>query len=247
MNRCLKISRGNWQCFTLIELLLVITTIAVLASLLLPALSTAREMAKRTVCMGQLRQLAIMNGQYSGTWGSYPPELVWSGPSDPWSWYSLWGIEMGWVPSAPGSPTYCLYRPPPRPRIGSPSVFICPSGFITTNRSDYYYSETYFYQAQSYYAANVNEWIKMSSMKRPSSKIYLYETIGLTYKVISGTGSIPECTDNPPENLKKDFIYGRHKRTVNTLFFDGHVGNYSSRTLFVEKGSGTGNMFDYKN
>ena len=45
--------------FTLIELLVVIAIIAVLMAILFPALNNAREQGKRTVCLGNLRQLTL--------------------------------------------------------------------------------------------------------------------------------------------------------------------------------------------
>jgi prepilin-type N-terminal cleavage/methylation domain-containing protein/prepilin-type processing-associated H-X9-DG protein len=122
---------GNFQLkkgFTLIELLVVISIIALLMSIMMPALSRARESARGVVCKSNLKQLTLAAS-------------LWAQDNDGWSLPQCWswGDRLG-TQENPGRHIYTSLRPyTSSDRHSERNVYACPSA---ANIPFYYNTET---------------------------------------------------------------------------------------------------------
>ena len=122
-------SNRRHHAFTLVELLVVISIVALLVAMLLPALKNAREQAKRVLCQGNLRQTHLVVTDYSYDNHDWLPFPGYGYPAcnvNPGNYYLVPDPDISGSPNT--IPVYMNFGSGLDPNyVTSPKLWLCPS------------------------------------------------------------------------------------------------------------------------
>ncbi|RYX84383.1 DUF1559 domain-containing protein [bacterium] len=239
-------SNASWNTkagFTLIELLVVIAIIAILAAILFPVFAKARENARRTSCMSNLKQIGLGLMQYTQDYDeNYPAAGMSPTANGPLA------LGYGWAGD--------IY-----PYVKSAQVFVCPGDsselmapfnvapYTTYPRISYSINAAIFYNL--YAPAFPYPAGKMTAFTAPTKTVMLLETSSITANVTNSnendsaaasgiqlpfnngatkiglydTGYLGGMSTNVKNFLTASYRapQGRHLEGANYAFADGHV------------------------
>ena len=227
-----------FRAFTLIELLVVIAIIAILASMLLPALARAKDTAKQTGCLNNVRQIGLAYQGFLSDNGDHFPAYVTERTA-----------PAGTPDTADARAPYS-YRQQLVPYLGAgTNVFGCPNApkwpdpapgawYNTDYGNNHNEANLPGASQQAWFQSHpdfgFNDSVTMSSLRRPTDFIMLGDA-GRSDGTASRGGMYPQPWAFDVSSQAR--MLGRHhKGTANITFADGHArGTITNRTWRTEQ------------
>ena len=221
--------RMGSRAFTLIELLVVIAIIAILAAILFPVFAQAREKARQTTCLSNMRQIGLAFSLYEQDYDECVP-LIGYPTAVPPAFYANWHDLL-------------------EPYAKNTQIGVCPSSLIPPKDSSGKPSTDYGYNA--WYLNNIKldfsnytsaAGVSLASVEAPA------ETVLLTDSSASKPSYCgPDGKYLLPPSLPAAACWGRpaalHSAGVNAAWMDGHV-RWARPTSFYAGQTPTDRYFD---